>query len=144
MSLDSRKIQRFHAMLDKCKLKEQKRNILNGQGVESTKDLSEMQLDGLIAWLNSMLQWSEFKDHQFATFDMSNKSHMYLLSLCQEYGWTVWNEKMQREVSDLNKLGAWIRKCSAVKKPLLQQDNADVRKTIYQFAQMVKKHFDNN
>jgi hypothetical protein len=141
MSLDPQKIQRFHTLMHRCNLIDQKEHILTGQGVESTKDLTEMQLDGLIAWLNSLLQWSELKDYQFATFDNSNKQHRYLLSLCQEYGWTVFNQKLKREVADLNRLGAWIRKCSAAKKPLLQQDTKEVQKTVYQFEQMVKKHF---
>lgn len=135
------KIHRFHALMHRCNLMDQKANILTGQGVQSTKDLSEMQLDGLISWLNSLIQWSELKDYQFATFDNSNKQHRYLLSLCQEYGWTVFHQKLNREVADLNKLGAWIRKCSKVKKPLQQQGIKELEITVYQFEQMVKKHF---
>lgn len=136
-----RKRFQFHALLHHCNLMDQKANILTGQGVESTKDLTLVQLDGLIAWLNSLLKWSKLKDYQFATFERNNKSHMYLLSLCQEYGWAVFNQKLNREVADLNKLGAWIRKCSAAKKPLLQQDTRELQKTVYQFEQMVKKHY---
>ena len=128
MSLDPRKIQRFHAMLDKCKLKDQKRNILNGQGAESTLDLSEMQLDSLIAWLDSQLEWVELKDYHFATFDFSNQQHRYILSLCQEYGWTVYNHKRGRTIADLNRLGAWIRHSSQCKKPLRQQNTKELQR----------------
>lgn len=120
---------------------DQKRDILSGQGVESTLDLSESQLDGLISWLDGQIKFKEFKDHQFASFDFQNKSHMYLLSLCQEYGWTVYDKKRGRNVADLSQLGKWIRHSSQSKKPLRQQDAKELQTTVYQFEQMVKKHF---
>ena len=132
---------RFHALMAKCNLMEQKRNILNGQGVESTLDLDEMQLDGLISWLDCQLQWSELKDYQFATFNFNNHQHRYLLSMCQEYGWTVFDHKRGRTIADLSKLGGWIRSSSQCKKPLQQQTGKELQTTVYQFEQMVKKHF---
>lgn len=137
----NKKVQRFHALLDKCNLKDQKTNILNGQGVESTLDLSEKQLDGLNWWLESQLKYVELKDYQFATFNLSNKQHKYILSLCQEYGWTVYDEKRKRTIADLNKLGKWIRHSSQCKKPLQQQTTKELQTTVYAFEQMVKKHF---
>ena len=137
----NKKVQRFHALLDKCKLTEQKRNILNGQGVESTLDLSEMQLDGLNWWLESQLKYVELKDYQFALFNIENKQHMYLLSMCQEYGWTSYDYKNGRTIADLNKLGAWIRHSSQCKKPLQQQNTKELQTTVFAMEQMVKKHF---
>lgn len=136
-----KKIQRFHALLSKCKLMDQKRNILNGQGVESTLELNETQLDGLIAWLDSQTEWVELKDYQFATFDFSNQQHKYILSLCQEYGWIVYDHKRARTIADLNRLGKWIRYSSQCKKPLQQQNTKELQTTLYAFEQMVKKHF---
>lgn len=141
MSDISEKRQRFHKLMHHCRLMEQKENILTGQGVESTLDLTEMQLDGLIAWLNSLLEWKDLNDYQFATFDLNNKQHMYLLSMCQQYGWTVYDHKRGRNIADLNKLGAWVRKCSKVKKPIQQQSTKELEVTLYQFEQMIKKHF---
>lgn len=141
MSDLSKKIQRFHALLDKCNLKDQKTNILNGQGVESTLDLSEKQLDSLIWWLESQLKFVELKDRQFATFSLGNKQHMYILSMCQEYGWTVYDQTRGRTIADLNKLGKWIRNSSQCKKPLQQQNKQELQATVYAFEQMVSKHF---
>jgi hypothetical protein len=139
-----RKRHRFHALMSRCGIMEQKKNILAGQGVESTLDLTECQLDGLNAWLDSLLNWGNLKDYQFATFDNNNRQHRYLLSLCQEYGWTAYNEKINRTVADLNRLGRWIRYNSKCKKPMQQQSTKELETTIYQFEQMVKKHFSNN
>lgn len=136
-----KKIQRFHALMAKCNLMEQKRNILNGQGVESTLDLTELQLDGLIGWLDSQLQWADLEDYQFATFNYNNAQHRYMLSLCQEYGWTVYDHKRERTIADLKRLGAWIRHSSSCKKPLQQQSTKELQTTLYAFEQMVKKHF---
>ncbi|MFK5950172.1 MAG: hypothetical protein QM500_15515 [Methylococcales bacterium] len=141
MTNPNKKIQRFHALLDKCNLKDQKANILYGQGVESTLGLSEKQLDGLNWWLESQLKWVDLKDYQFATFDFSNQQHKYILSLCQEYGWTVYDDKRGRNIADLNKLGKWIRYSSQSKKPLQQQDTKELQTTVYAFEQMAKKHF---
>lgn len=138
---NAKKIQRFHALLHRANLMQQKRNILNGYGVESTKDLSDFELDGLIAWLEGETKWGSLKDYQWALFDKNNQQHKYLLHLCQEFGWTVFDERRGRTVADLNRLGKWMRNRSKVRKPLKQQNTKDLHVTIYQFEQMVKKHF---
>ncbi|MEO0337605.1 MAG: hypothetical protein AAF242_00180 [Bacteroidota bacterium] len=46
------KIIRFHSILSTLKIRDQKQNILHGYGVESTKDLTEQQLDEIIQALD--------------------------------------------------------------------------------------------
>ncbi|MCF8327165.1 MAG: hypothetical protein K9I29_02640 [Bacteroidales bacterium] len=116
-----------------------KRAIVSGYGVKSTKELSEDALDELIAWLNG-----NGKDYRFALFDNTNQQHRYLLSLCQQFGWVVFDEHRGRTIADLNRLGSWIRSRGHVKKPLRKQNVEELSTTIYQFEQMVKKHFKPN
>ena len=47
----TKKISRFHVLLSNLNLRKQKLSILHGFGVDSTKDLSECQLDSAIARL---------------------------------------------------------------------------------------------
>lgn len=112
-----------------------KRAIVAGYGAKSTKELSEEALDELIQWLNG-----NGKDYRFALFDNRNQQHRYLLSLCQQFGWVVYDERRGRMLADLNRLGSWIRNRGHVKKPLKDQTTKEVSKTIYQFEQMLDKH----
>lgn len=51
-TLDKTRIIRFHAALGAANLRDQKANLLEGYGVESTKDLTAAQADDLTARLN--------------------------------------------------------------------------------------------
>jgi hypothetical protein len=52
----TQKIKRFHVLLRSAGIEQSKADILSGYGVESTKDLSEKQLDELIIRLVKMEQ----------------------------------------------------------------------------------------
>ena len=138
------KIRRFHSLLSATRQMEHKHAILEGKGVKHTAELKVSQLDELNAWLEELVNktdYSNLKDHQYALFTLGNKQHMYLLSLCQQLGWTVYEPKRDRTVADLNHLGAWIKTHAAYKKPLLQMTRVELERTIYQFEKMVEKHF---
>lgn len=137
----SEKRKRFNALLARSGLMPQKQNILSGYGADSTTQLLEAQLDQLITYLESEVQYGNLKDYQWALFSLDNSQHKYILSLCQEHGWTVYDEKRQRTIADLRRLGAWIRNRAKIKKPLRQQSKKELQTTIYQLEQMVKKQF---
>jgi hypothetical protein len=144
MKVDAQRIKIFHALLNKEGLMERKADILAGEGVESTKQLSISQMDGLIEWLNGLgknQDYSGLKDHQWALFNIDNRQHRYILSLCQQLGWQIWNTKYDRFVADLDHLGKWLKIYSNVKKPLMKQTRNELERTVYQFEQMVEKHF---
>ncbi len=107
---------------------------------QSMRKLATWEMGELLDRLGGT-QKSSSNDFQWARFDSGNRQHMYLLSLCYQYGWTRYSEKRQQTVADLNRLGRWIRLYSQVKKPLLEQDVRETQKTIYQFEQMVTKYY---
>lgn len=135
------KIRRFYSLLDKTGLKESKDDLLENYNATSVTVLSDTDLDELINYLNKRLEFGNLKDYQWAIFNKENQQHMYLLSLCIQFGWTSWNEARQRNVADLGRLGNWIKKYSAVKKPLIAQTKEDLQSTLYQFEQMVVKQY---
>jgi hypothetical protein len=153
------KVRRFHAMLAKGKLMDHKVDILAGEGVDSTLELTERQLDGLILWLDDEINGrntqkaAEFKncrawdnkatddDRSFALFDRDNRQHRYLLSLCQQMNWIIWDAHRERYLADLQRLGHWIRTRTESKKPLLEQNKQELERTIYQFEQMLSKQY---
>jgi hypothetical protein len=144
MKPDSQRIRVFHALLAKNNLMPQKENILAGEGVDSTTRLTIEQIDGLIDWLQNLgktQDYSGLSEHQWALFNLANRQHRYLLSLCQQLGWQVWSTKYDRFVADLVHLGRWLKTHSGVKKPLMQQSRTELERTVYQFEQMVEKHF---
>ena len=58
----TKKIARFHVLLSKLKIRTQKLSILHGFGVDSTKELTEEQLDQVIDRL-VMMEQSKKKEH---------------------------------------------------------------------------------
>lgn len=137
------KIREFHALMARQGIMHQKENLLAGYGVESTKELTCEQLCELVETLKNNDRNKQLKDHQWALFDVKNTQHMYLLSMCREYGWISVDTKNNRQVADLNRLGRWLKFRSAPKKPLRQLSRKELQTVIYQFEQMVKKHFSN-
>lgn len=77
-------------------------------------------------------------------FDPKSRKHMYILSLCIQYGWTREHPKTHKEVADLGKLDQWLRGKhkigqSPVKKPLAEMTPAEVSQVITALENMVTK-----
>lgn len=77
-------------------------------------------------------------------FDKSNSKHMYILSLCIQYGWFKAHHITGHEVADLGALDSWLRGKSTigqspVKKPLLEMQSAELSKVITALEAMVTK-----
>lgn len=144
MTITSGQIKRIHTLLAKNKLMAQKYTIIAGSyNVDSTRDLTSEQAEDMINWLDGKLKYGDMKPHQFAMFDHKNRQHMKLLSLAIEYGWFTYSDKYKRNVADLNRLGLWIMNRSQSHKPILKMTEKELQITIYQFEQMVKKHYIN-
>lgn len=79
-------------------------------------------------------------------FDPKINKHMYILSLCIQYGWSKTHPKTNREVADLGALDKWLRGRhnigqSPVKMPLLDMERGELSKVITALENMVaKKH----
>ena len=77
----------------------------------------------------------------WAAFDPKNQQHKYVLSLCQQYGWTRPHPKYG-SVADLGRLGNWLRSDrSPVRKPLMAMKPGEVSTIINAMESMVKKEY---
>ena len=133
---------RIYGKLDGLGLKDDKENIVWNFTAGRTSHLSEMDEEELFSLLEKLGGYINNSDNlTFARFDKSNKQHMYLLSMCMQLGWSVYNNSVNRNVADLVRLGRWIKNFGAIKKPLLEQSKQELQKTVYQMEQMLAKHF---
>lgn len=77
----------------------------------------------------------------WGAFDLDNQKHKYILSLCQQYGWTRPHPKYG-SVADLGRLGNWLRsKRSPVRKPLTKMSPTEVSTIINAMESMVGKEY---
>jgi len=83
------KIRQFHAILAKKGLMDLKADILAGYGVESTKDLKEMQLDELINRLQTVQVSQELRDARSLVLNLLTKLD---ITGSKEDGWKRVNE----------------------------------------------------
>ncbi|MBK5213602.1 MAG: hypothetical protein JJE55_08090 [Flavobacteriaceae bacterium] len=77
-------------------------------------------------------------------FDPKINKHMYILSLCIQYGWSKTHPRTGREVADLGKLDRWLRGKrksgqSPVKKPLKEMEKGELSQVITALENMVLK-----
>lgn len=82
--------------------------------------------------------WSYFKKE--------NPKHMYILSLCIQFGWSKEHPKNGRTVADLGALDSWLRGNSTigqspVKLPLEEMTPQELSKVIAALENMIKKHY---
>jgi hypothetical protein len=135
---------RIYGKLEGLGMKDEKENIVFSFTGGRTSHLSAMEDEELLSLLEKLgghvtstdnLRWGRFK--------IDNRSHRYILSLCQQLGWITYNQKLERNVADIARLGRWIEHFCQVKKPLMEQDAREVQHTIFQMEQMVAKHFKN-
>jgi hypothetical protein len=133
---------RIYGKLDSLGLKEEKENIVLNFTSKRTSHLSAMEPEELISLLDKLSGNLNNNDYlSYGKFDKGNKQHMYLLSMCMQLGWSEYNKNVQRNVADIARLGRFIMHFGAIKKPLLEQSKQELQKTVYQFEQMVSKHF---
>ena len=135
-------IRRIYGKLDNLGLKEEKENIVFNFTSGRTSHLSSMEPEELVALLDRLSGNVNNNDYlKYGKFDKKNKQHRYLLSMCMQLGWSVYNKNVQRNVADIVRLGRFIVHFGAIKKPLMEQSRSELQKTIYQFEQIVSKHF---
>jgi hypothetical protein len=133
---------RIYGRLEGLGLKEEKENIVFSFTAGRTSHLSAMSDEELYSLLEKLSpNQSNNENLAWARFDKKNKQHLYLLSMCIQLGWSVYNANVGRNVADLVRLGRWIKNFGAIKKPLLEQTRQELQKTVYQMEQMVTKHF---
>jgi hypothetical protein len=132
------KIRVFHAMLAKADLMTQKETILSSYDVQSTKQLTEKQLDELIDWLNQQLNGKAVAGREWLMFDARNSQHMYILSLCHQIGWVRFDERRGRHIADMNSLASWLKTKSRHKLPILKQSREQLQDTIYQLEKVLE------
>ena len=80
-------------------------------------------------------------------FDPKNGKHMYILSLCIQYGWAKDHPKTGKRVADLGRLDRWLKGRdkngqSPVQKPLSEMSIFELSKVIGALENMVKGQFD--
>ncbi|MDB0601101.1 hypothetical protein PL373_08065 [Tenacibaculum maritimum] len=76
--------------------------------------------------------------YTYAFFDKNNEQHKYILSLCQQLGWTKDHPKWGK-VSDLERLGRFIALDCKHKIALTKQTKIQLQTTIYQLEQVLVK-----
>lgn len=107
-----------------------------GQDVRSTKDLTQVQADDLIFFLQKNKAPNDFA---WGKFDKQNKQHRTVLSRCLQLGWSSPDKP---QFADLNRLGAWLKsKRSPVQLPLKEMTPRQLSKIISALENMQKKHY---
>ncbi|MDO5607618.1 MAG: hypothetical protein Q4G08_04085 [Capnocytophaga sp.] len=113
-------------------------SAMAGEPVQSAKELTQLQADGIIRYLNT----GKASDNSYyARFDKENNQHRTILSLAFQFGW-VGTTDSGRTVPDLERLGSWlISKRSPVQKPLLKMTRPELSKVITALERMTVKKF---
>lgn len=133
---------RIYGRLERLGMKEQKEDIVFSFTSGRTSHLSAMHDEELLALLEKLGGQAQGSDYEkWGRFDIRNRQHRYMLSMCQQLGWITYNPRLARNVADIVRLGRWISNFCAVKKPLTGQTQQELQQTIYQMEQMVIKHF---
>jgi len=100
----------------------------------STNDLTFDQANRILEKLGKEPHRLAFR----ATFDKTNPRHLYILSLCIQYGWCV--IKKGRKVADVDKLNEWMySKLCPIQKTLKNMDDKELNKFIGALESMTKK-----
>jgi hypothetical protein len=133
---------RIYGKLENLGLKEEKENIVWNFTSGRTSHLSAMEPDELVSLLDRLSGNVPTNDYlTYGKFSKDNRQHMYILSMCMQLGWRTYNTSVGRDVADLVRLGRFIMHFGAIKKPLIQQTTQELHKTVFQFEEMVRKHY---
>ena len=109
-----------------------------GRAIESTTECTGEELCKIFYRLKYAEQ---FTYAHYAMFESSNKQHMAMLNACYDAGekYTTYNEKLRREVPNMEALGRWIQsKKSPVKKPLALMSKTELTRMIVAFRNVSK------
>lgn len=102
---------------------------------KSTKELTRNEANDLIAALKG-----EFSN--YGIFDKNNLQHRAILNICYDLNWTVFNNRLERNVADLQKLGSFIAgKKSPVRKPLSKMSVKECSKLISALEGILKSQY---
>ena len=133
MTITKQQIKRVQsAMSSRCTSRFDRLEFISAflnRNINSTKDLSKIEADELLYFLNT----GKTKNYDWGHFDKQNKQHRTLLSLMYQAEWVIPNER-HGEVADLNRLSNFLKspKCP-VNKPLLKMTPKEVSKVIVAF-----------
>jgi hypothetical protein len=134
------KIRAFHAVMAKQGIISEKQAILNGYGVNSTKQLNNQQLDEIIQRLSGVgtaaRPCGSVADN-WLKFDLKNPQHQYILSLCHQLGWTVFDNRNGRHIADMAALATWLQRKSMYKQPIIELNSHQLQQTIYQLESVL-------
>lgn len=98
----------------------------NDNDKKSLNDLSFDQANKIIEAQTG----KKYKSDNWGIFDRNNSTHMYIMSLLHQTGWTVTNDKYGK-VPDLDRLSEFLKSGkSPVNKPLRGMKSCELEKTI--------------
>lgn len=111
-------------------------SISNGR-TESLSELFSSEAHRLIKRLQGEKQSTATPRH--LQFDLSNSKHRYILSLCQQLGWSKQTKK-HTSVADMEKLNNWLlSERSPVKQCLMDIPYVQLSKVVYALEQIQVK-----
>ena len=101
----------------------------------STKDLTLDQANELIKRFGG----KPIQYENWAWFDSKSNTHKYILSLCSQMGWTVYNKDKGIYYADLYRLSEFLKSDkSPVKKPLNKMNSQEISKLIFVLEKIAK------
>jgi len=107
----------------------------------ATEDVSKISTNDLtFDQANKILVQNNLPSHKlsfWAKFDKNNKQHMYILSLCIQYGWVA--IKKGRRFANLDELNNWLHGKSPVKKALEDMEPDELTDVINALSSMMLK-----
>ena len=123
----TKKIARFHVLLSNLKIREQKLAILHGFGVDSTKELTEAQLDQVIERLVS-IEAGKKKDHPANIRKLRSQvlNHLTKLGIYQDD-------------NDWSKVNAFLMQSRVAGKLLYEMSEEELRALVRKLYAMRKK-----
>ena len=140
-TIENTQLVRIQTVLSKrCQDRESRLAFLStffNRDVSSTKELSKIEADDLIYFLNT----GSYKDNHWGYFDNNNTQHRTVLSLMRQAGWLVENDR-HGEVPDIKRLSDFLKSSkSPVNKPLKEMTPQQLSKIIIAFEGIVKHKY---
>lgn len=130
MKIDKQQIIRVQsAMSSRCASREERLDFIGnfvGHEIESTKDLSSIEAEELLYFLNV----GKVKKENWGAFDLQNVKHKVILSLLYTADW-VKEHPRHGEVPDTDRLSDFLKSSkSPVQKPLKKMNKKELEKII--------------
>ena len=114
----------------------------------SIADLTAAEADDVIVMLDKVENglMPAFNPHRntptvpatgnYSRFDFMNTKHKYILSICHQLGWTVYNEEKKRSYVCMVSLSEWLKKYGYLHKPLMQYSDTELTILISQLEKI--------